>query len=226
MRLFDRLLFFLAYITHIGLLVWAIEGLWVLFLEASKTTDDIHNFIIWPKLALTLPAPLFTLIHIASAIISCFVSLPKRRSTVRILPPLYKILIFAVTFPDYRPVQQGITPAYTTVDRWTYILYRVYIYVLLGAFYYTLYWGLHYVSKRWPIFTKVLLLDLSTEARQLEEVTRDPNTPAEEESSRIDEAAWFFFCFFLTNFGVFILWYAYIYNSEGTVNPSWTDVFG
>ncbi|PVH71095.1 hypothetical protein DL98DRAFT_521265 [Cadophora sp. DSE1049] len=31
---------------------------------------------------------------------------------------------------------------------------------------------------------------------------------------------------FLVNMGVCVLWYAVMYDEEGTVNPAWTDVFG
>lgn len=33
-------------------------------------------------------------------------------------------------------------------------------------------------------------------------------------------------CFFVANLGTSVLWYAYKYNPEGTMNPDWTDVFG
>ncbi|KAL2066872.1 hypothetical protein VTL71DRAFT_1296 [Oculimacula yallundae] len=36
----------------------------------------------------------------------------------------------------------------------------------------------------------------------------------------------FALCFFVTNLLVFVLWYAYEYDQTGTINPSWTHVFG
>ena len=50
-------------------------------------------------------------------------------------------------------------------------------------------------------------------------------TPAENELP-IDGAAWASLVFFLANLTVCVLWYAFMYDSTGTVNPSWTDVFG
>jgi hypothetical protein len=42
----------------------------------------------------------------------------------------------------------------------------------------------------------------------------------------VDDGAWSSLVFFLMTLVVCVLWYAFIYDSTGTINPSWTDVFG
>jgi hypothetical protein len=42
----------------------------------------------------------------------------------------------------------------------------------------------------------------------------------------VDDGAWFSLVLFLMTLVVCVLWYAFIYDSTGTINPSWTDVFG
>lgn len=42
----------------------------------------------------------------------------------------------------------------------------------------------------------------------------------------LDITAFNCLCFFMANLGTGLLWYAYKYDPEGTVNPDWTDVFG
>jgi hypothetical protein len=42
----------------------------------------------------------------------------------------------------------------------------------------------------------------------------------------VDDGAWFSLVLFLMTLVVCVLWYGFIYDSTGTINPSWTDVFG
>jgi len=42
----------------------------------------------------------------------------------------------------------------------------------------------------------------------------------------VDTASWFSICFFVYNIVGCLLWYTVKYNSTGTENPSWTDIFG
>ena len=48
---------------------------------------------------------------------------------------------------------------------------------------------------------------------------------AQERTGRVDKWACSGLVFFHTNLIVCMLWYAYGYNPEGTVNPGWTGVF-
>jgi hypothetical protein len=69
-----------------------------------------------------------------------------------------------------------------------------------------------WVCKRWPIIGRALLISKSEEAVG--------------DQGPLDEGAWGSFCFFMGNLVICVLWYAFVYDGKGTVNPAWTDVFG
>jgi hypothetical protein len=47
-----------------------------------------------------------------------------------------------------------------------------------------------------------------------------------ENKPKLDHGGFLSLVFFLATVLGTILWYGYIYDSDGTVNPSWTGVFG
>lgn len=72
------------------------------------------------------------------------------------------------------------------------------------------FWCVSKISRRWPGVGRVLLLDDRGEGME----------------GKIELAAWFAICFFLVNLAACVLWYAFLYEQDGTVQPGWTDVFG
>ena len=95
---------------------------------------------------------------------------------------------------------------------------------LLAALYAILFFLLDWTCHRWPIVARALLIE-----------NREPQPPGDQQNdesqtdvkvSPIDPGLWILLCIFLTNLAVCVLWYAFLYDSVGTSNPSWTDVFG
>lgn len=76
------------------------------------------------------------------------------------------------------------------------------------------------MCRRWPVIARALLVE------RVKENVEDGTGGEEGEKGEIDENAWMCFCFFGFNLVICVLWYAFIYDSRGTVNPPWTDVFG
>jgi hypothetical protein len=70
-----------------------------------------------------------------------------------------------------------------------------------------------FIGRKFPSAgTQLLVVEIETETE-----TETPIVKA--------EACWAF-AFFLINITVFVTWYAFRFSSDGTVNPSWTGVFG
>lgn len=94
-------------------------------------------------------------------------------------------------------------------------------------------WACHWILSRicggWPGVARVLLLDVRPvgPGATREEEARERNAASGGgEMGSIHDSAWVSFCFFLMNLGTCVLWYAFMYDESGTVNPDWTDVFG
>ncbi|KAJ6530769.1 hypothetical protein B0H19DRAFT_1192000 [Mycena capillaripes] len=86
---------------------------------------------------------------------------------------------------------------------------------LAGAVYLG-YRGMNRLCRRWPRIGEVLL------------VTRkgDQDSNGENAARSVDILAWFALCLWFTNLVVSVLWYAFVYDPTGTLNPNWTEVFG
>lgn len=88
------------------------------------------------------------------------------------------------------------------------------------------------VCRRWSRVAKALLVekirDTELEHAPVDAVEAQSGAPvlAEERVQPIDHLACILLCFFFTNLTLCLMWYAFLYDSAGTVNPSWTDVFG
>jgi hypothetical protein len=95
--------------------------------------------------------------------------------------------------------------------------------IYFGVFY----WGVAWLCERRPSVARGFLFDRTPwDLAKIEHLPPRHRTGFEEMTGVIQPFAWFSFCIFLSNLGVCILWYAFIYDSTGTLNPSWTDVFG
>jgi hypothetical protein len=58
-----------------------------------------------------------------------------------------------------------------------------------------------------------------------EKVEGDGEEEDEKDEGPIYPEAWWCFCFFFASLVAFGLWYGFMYNETGTVNPPWTNVF-
>ncbi|KAE9381905.1 hypothetical protein N431DRAFT_15583 [Stipitochalara longipes BDJ] len=93
--------------------------------------------------------------------------------------------------------------------------------------FYYFYFGLAWLCERCPLIAKVLLIDRTPwDLAKIEHLPREKRKGYELEAGVIYFPPWNCFCIFLSNLALCILWYAFVYNSTGTVNPGWTHVFG
>lgn len=87
--------------------------------------------------------------------------------------------------------------------------------------------GFSWACRHWPFLVQMLLLGpKQQDGEQIAVQTNDPSAVEAIKTEKIDERAWTAFSFFVLNLAVCVLWYANIYSSAGTENPSWTDIFG
>jgi len=88
-------------------------------------------------------------------------------------------------------------------------------------------WGMSWLCERCPWIAKALPLDRRPwDFAKIEHLPPMHRTGYEEETGVIHTLAWSSFVIFLSNLGICVLWYAFVYDSTGTLNPRWTDVFG
>lgn len=83
------------------------------------------------------------------------------------------------------------------------------------------------LCERWPAIAKGLLIDWRAWDREkVEHVPQREKNGAENETGVLHTRACVSFTIFLNDLVVCVLWYAFMYDSTGTINPSWTVVFG
>ncbi|KAK0125497.1 hypothetical protein ONS96_009334 [Cadophora gregata f. sp. sojae] len=97
------------------------------------------------------------------------------------------------------------------------------IWYFIAAIYSGFWFSLLWICRRWPVVASALLIEQPSADPGEGGQHSDPPIP---QPSLIDFEAWVSLCFFLTNIVVVVLWYAFIYDSTGTANPPWTDIFG
>lgn len=233
-EMFDSILFPLPLLTHLGLLVWAVEILWLpgseklrasSFMQLIYASDLIQWIITFFVLGL------FGLLCLCLAIGFVLVcSRPFRRGNIisRILPWLFKAISLSSLYPR-RPRNRAqheeltrpiIRPPITWMEKTSNNL-LIWIYVL--GVYFLCNQGLTWICKRWPLVGKALLIE--HRAQETSQAT-EQSGEEEVENGPIDGSAWRSLCFFVTNLVVCLLWYAFLYDSTRTINPSWTDIFG
>lgn len=81
-----------------------------------------------------------------------------------------------------------------------------------------------FTCSLWPIIGRALLIE--RREQDVSEEQQQQQLASGGEVSAIDTSAAASLLFFLTNLVVCVLWYAFMYDSTGTVNPAWTEVFG
>jgi hypothetical protein len=228
-ELAELFLFCLVLLAHASLITWTLKMLWSLYLETVKISQNIQDTIIFGKAALGLLMILSFLIVVVWHILRRYISLPEV-ATLNLVPNwLLKAFFVSVFLPGKKLFSQKTSPPPTISPSLRYVeSVRDYISIwcYLLAFFHTFYWILHSICKRWPIVARALLLEPNKrDASNAEPWWRDLRA-AFEEGEPIEYRAWMSFYFFLVNLAVCVLWYAFMYDSTGTVNPSWTDVFG
>ncbi|CZR61926.1 uncharacterized protein PAC_11823 [Phialocephala subalpina] len=235
LRNFEIAFFILSVITHIVFLAWGVETLWrpcTSFINSSPLAHEILAFI---KAVIVLSFLIVTLFWVL--LFCCFrIDLTKQHFLSRVWNMLFRTMVGSFLLPGTErrvqkpraPGEKG--PAIPPPPGWlkkTSDVMAIWLYLFGIAW--AFHWGLSRVCDRWPGVAKVLLLDvrpLGVGATQ-EEETRERNAATGGgELGSIHDSAWISFCFFLMNLGTCVLWYAFMYDERGTVNPSWTDVFG
>lgn len=182
--------------TALYFLLWLVSSIWLIFFDFLGVDREGSVGRFTYKILILL------LMAVAAAV---FDFLPKTTKGGANIPP-----------PP--PELGGIRPS---------PIYMIYIYVFVVL--YAINSALKRICWRWPMIAKFLLLEKREEKSK--ESPNGQNTEDEAgertvKAGSTDKIALMGFYFFLVNLVVTVLWYAYIYDEIGTVNPSWTGVFG
>lgn len=221
---FNNTLFVLALIAHVALAVWAIQTLWLAGLEQLYISPLARTIDAWTALCLY---GLSLLLLAILLMLRCSGCISNENIVHRILKNalswMLKVALFYTFFihRDWKSRRRAdwFLRSADVISIWSYI----------GMIFYGYFWGMSSVCRRWPGVGEALLISREPRIGEEPEQPAQPGSqaaPSSVEDGPIDDTAWLSFCFFFVNLIVCALWYAFMYSSEGTVNPSWTDVFG
>lgn len=220
LKVMDVVLFLLAVFIHLCVGVWAVDKLWSLARDATNLPDDVHNGLDW------LTAIAFTLLIFLSVVwivLRVSRSLHRRYYLNRTIECLWIGFSFVAWVHSGIGRNEGKRKILPLPDLTKFSMTTA-IWLYVFALFWVCHRGMSWICRRWPAVGKALLIDPSPRTEKLEV---DASNEVEEEAEvQIDNRAWVSLCFFLTNLMVCILWYAFIYDPKGSLNPSWTDVFG
>jgi hypothetical protein len=206
---------FLALPVHLGLIMWALEKLWAAGVNQINIPDYIYEpFLIFQSCYYVILVSLFTV----WAVLKCMGRIPKDHVLSRILKYYYwfGMVMAAVYVPIWKKSGQ---------QNWLFTGIVVLEYVFAALI--MMHWISFWVCKGWPVVARMLLI--AREPRPAgEKVEGDGEEEEVDEKDKgpIDPDAWLCFCFFFTSLMAFGMWYGFMYNETGTVNPPWTNVFG
>jgi hypothetical protein len=203
---------FPALLAHLGLIMWALEKLWAAGVNQINIPDYIYEpFLTFQLCYYIILVPLFTV----WAVLKCMGRIPKVHVLSRILKYYYwfGMVMAAVYMPIWKKSGQ---------QNWLFtgLIVLEYVFAVLIPMHWISFW----VCKCWPVVGRVLLI--AREPRLAgEKVESDGEQEDEKDEGPIYPEAWSCFCFFFMSLVAFALWYGFMYNETGTVNPSWTNVF-
>ncbi|PVH89575.1 hypothetical protein DL98DRAFT_1123 [Cadophora sp. DSE1049] len=234
--LIDRIIYTVALIVHLGLLIWAIEVLWLAGVDKMSHSVLAQNIVLFAKtllLSISLTATfLAMIIGLIWLGLRCTGRFPQQEKPKRVRNILFKagaVFFIISTFlsggirekeacddcpkPFIPPPPSWLQEGKIMAVVWHFLA------AIYSAFWFSLLW----ICRRWPVVASALLIEQT--ALEPSEVEQHPDASTIQ-SYPVDFGAWAALCFFLTNVVVCVLWYAFIYNSAGTANPPWTDIFG
>ncbi|KAG4434157.1 hypothetical protein IFR05_010349 [Cadophora sp. M221] len=231
----DKTLFSLAFLAHLCLLTWAVEVLWLKGVDKAVELG-LAGFLIELVRAIVLTLLVIStflsfILGLAWLGLWCVGWLPQQERSKRLLATLLKagalILVVSAFLPDGKSVQEveNTKPAIPPPPSWLRQGKTMAIsWYFLAAIYSVFFLLLVRICRRWPIVSRALLIECRDKdhsgGRQQDE------SPGDVKAWPFDPLLWVLLCFFLTNLAVCVLWYAFMYDSTDTINPSWTDVFG
>jgi len=212
---------FIALPAHLGLIMWALEKLWAAGVNQINVPDHIYEpFLTFQAYYYIILVAFFTV----WAVLKCMGRIPKDHILSRILKYYYwfGMVMAAVYMPIWKKSGQ---------QNWLFMGIIVLEYV--AAVFILMHWISYWVCKRWPVVGRALLIAREPQpagekvgSQMQTDSAVDGEEGVEKDKGPIDTDAWFCFCFFLTNLVVCAMWYGFMYNETGTVNPPWTNVFG
>jgi hypothetical protein len=206
---------FLALPAHLGLIMWVLEKLWSAGVNQINIPDYIYEpFLTFQSCYYIILVAFFTV----WAILKCMGRIPKDHILSRILNYYYwfGMVMAAVYMPIWRKSGR---------QNWLFtgIIVLEYVFAVLIPMHWISFW----VCKRWPVVGRMLLI--AREPRPAGEKVEgggEEEDEDEKDKGPLDPGAWLCFCFFFTSLVPFGMWYGFMYNEIGTVNPPWTNVFG
>ncbi|KAH7419357.1 hypothetical protein BKA64DRAFT_14188 [Cadophora sp. MPI-SDFR-AT-0126] len=233
----DRIVYTLALLVHLGLLIWAIEVLWLAAVNKMAESVLVQNILLFTRtllvsisLTATVLAMIMGLIWLGSNSTGRSAQQERPRRIRDLLFKAGAVFFVISTFfsggigenkkacddcpkPFIPPPPSWMQEGKTMAVAW----------YLIAAIYAGFWFVLLCICRRWPVVASALLIEQT--APEASEVERYPNALIDQ-SDPLDFGAWASLCFFLTNIVVCVLWYAFMYDSTGTANPPWTDIFG
>jgi hypothetical protein len=208
----DTLLFLAAMYTHIGLVGWAAWNL------LSNVVEDDDMLLVIAAVMSTL-AFWWMVLFFGGLLLKRIGRFPSGVNFGRWL--MISLLAVFLT-PEKRIVGNKAAANFNRFAMKTRIMLVLFgIACLCGQL-------MTVVCKKWPWVGRVLLVESKAWRPKGVENESEGRTGgiAKVEADPIDAAAWALLCLFNINVGVCALWYAFLYDSTRTVDPSWTDVFG
>lgn len=213
MQVLEISVLIVALFTHISIGGWTVHKLWISAKDSLKLTENIRLVIVTIAFFIVM---VFLLLLVLWVVLIVTGSNFRRHLLSRMLKWLYLATLLFNLIPNKnnerdKGYARGI------------IMMCVWIYLFLV--FWLCYRGMTWICKRWPAVGKALLIETRVkEVKQVQDPAEDPEL--REDHGTIEGRAWESLCFFITNLLGCLLWYAFMYDSTGTVNPCWTDVFG
>lgn len=230
---FDSILFSLALLTHVTLMLWAGEQMRLALPPLKNISIDAYHALQW-IVTIAILALSGHLAIVFALWLGLWMGgyLPREEKSVfkRILVWVFKALIFtSVMSPDLErhEAKNRESTMIPPPPTWFHSIKLVCLpWAYLGLVGYVGYLGMTQVCKRWPLVGRVLLIERVEKKAHVANTVEGGGIVIENEKGPVDIPAWLALCFFFTNLTGYVLWYAYMYDSSGTVNPDWTDIFG
>lgn len=234
----EKFIYGIGLISHVLLIVWTGNSLRLLIPALETFSLDAARLLGWILvIAILSVSSLFALALIAYLVL-CFsgrLRSDRKSITGRILSKVSNaLMVLSVLAPDVQdshrksnkdalrilPPPMWFGEVRAVVQPWLYLF----------CLYYLFYRVLNRVCGQWPVLGRALLVDqrsvITVPNEAVDETLESVGDAVIEKTKSVEVAAFYTLCFFFTNLAVCVLWYLFLYDETGTLNPDWTDIFG
>ena len=190
---------------HCSTLIWAVMDIWTLRIPSSKVRVGLPDSLMLAVAFIWLTISIFSLLMGLAMLalilkaLEWFSAARNGSSIPQFFPLLDALLVIAVMATGIGVIVWVLFDQHLLID----VLLFLVTFGAIPAFIY----GVEIVCKWSPKVGATLLV-------------------SEGENGDTDRYAIYCLAFFLVNITVCVLWYSLRYDSDGTVNPDWTGIFG